>query len=303
MHSNPEYFPYEYYSVRFSTFSDEGYSGYKKKLKSVLIDSANMNSEYATNDFVKRMYSHYTENVVSERAIHRSQYRQMREQFCSEAFSSLNERVPETQNYSFGLKSLSHTSFENDMMIYENSIGIDNKGTGRQIFIKAVFALEHAGENVDVILIEEPENHLSHVNLRKLVKRVSDTQDGQLFITTHNSLISTRLELKNLIILHNQNETSPVTLRDLSDDTAKYFITLFLLYFICRDKRYKDVFLSVVVHQYWMFFIIDDILINDVNCNQSSHDLKILPLRLGSYPQDHGITVRMSQRTIPYPSP
>lgn len=224
MHSNPEYFPYEYYSIRFSTFSDEGYSGYKKKLKSVLIDSANMNSDYATNDFVKRMYFRYTENDVGERATHRSQYRQMREQFCSEVFSSLNERVPETQNYSFGLKSLSYTGFENDMMIYEDSIGIDNKGTGRQIFIKTDFALEHAGENVDVILIEEPENHLSHINLRKLVNRVSNTQSGQLFVTTHNSLISTRLELKNLIILHNQNETSPVSLRDLSDDTAKYFM-------------------------------------------------------------------------------
>lgn len=51
---------------------------------------------------------------------------------------------------------------------------------------------------MDAILIEEPENHLSHVNLRKLVQRVADAQNGQLFITTHNSLISTRLELQNL---------------------------------------------------------------------------------------------------------
>lgn len=224
MHDNPDYFPYEYYSARFSTFADEGYSGYKKKIKSVLIDSANMNSDYATNDFVKRMYSQYTEDNAAERASHRSRYRQMREQFCTDVFTELNRRVPHNQDYSFGLKSLSHAGFENEMMIFENSIGIDNKGTGRQIFIKTDFALEHAGDNVDVILIEEPENHLSHVNLRKLVKRVSDTQTGQLFITTHNSLISTRLELKNLIILHNQNGTFPITLRNLSNETAKYFM-------------------------------------------------------------------------------
>ncbi len=34
-----EYFPYDYYSVRFSTFADEGYNGYKKQLRSILIDS------------------------------------------------------------------------------------------------------------------------------------------------------------------------------------------------------------------------------------------------------------------------
>ena len=58
---------------------------------------------------------------------------------------------------------------EGNLMIYEDEIGIDSKGTGRQIFVKTDFALERSGENVDVILIEEPENHLSHINLRKLI--------------------------------------------------------------------------------------------------------------------------------------
>lgn len=62
------------------------------------------------------------------------------------------------------------TEFENDLMIYEDEIGIDSKGMGTQVFIKTDFALERAGDNVDVILFEEPENHLSHTNLRKLVQ-------------------------------------------------------------------------------------------------------------------------------------
>lgn len=36
------------------------------------IDSTNMNSDYATNDFVKRMYLQYTESDVKERATHNS---------------------------------------------------------------------------------------------------------------------------------------------------------------------------------------------------------------------------------------
>lgn len=219
-----DYFPYDYYSVRFTTFADEGYTGYKKKIRCAKIDSSNMNSEHATNDYIRRMYMQYTESNLKERVLHKSQYRQMRNNFQSECLRTLNDRVPTDSNYTFGLKSGDSTPFESDLMIYEDEIGIDRKGTGRQIFVKTDFALERAGDNVDVVLIEEPENHLSHVNLRKLITRVADTQNGQLFITTHNSLISTRLELKNLLIMHINGEGRPVMLKNLSDDTARYFM-------------------------------------------------------------------------------
>ena len=219
-----DYFPYDYYSIRFSTFADESYSGYKKKLRCVLIDSSNMNSEYATNDFVRRMYRQYTDSDVKERAVHKSEYRLMREKFCVSTLKSINNRVPETKNYSFGLKRGGSIELEKELMIFEDEIGIDSKGTGKQVFIKTDFALERSGENIDVILIEEPENHLSHVNLRKLIQRVAEKQNGQLFITTHNSLISTRLELKNLLIMHINGDSRPVMLNNLSNDTAKYFM-------------------------------------------------------------------------------
>ena len=191
-----DYFPYDYYNIRFSTFADEGYTGYKKKFRSVFIDSTNMNSSHATNDFIRRMYLQYTESNEKERTNHKSKYRQMKNKFCTNNLIDINSRVPADKNYTFGLKLGSSSSFENDLMIYENEVGIDSKGTGQQVFIKTDFALEHSGTNVDVILVEEPENHLSHINLRKLIKKIADTQTGQLFITTHNSLISTRLELK-----------------------------------------------------------------------------------------------------------
>lgn len=224
LQAQADYFPYDYYMIRFSTFADEGYTGYRKKIRSVLIDSANMSSDYATNDFIKRMYVQYTEADVKERAIHKSQYRQMRTRFCTDSLGSLNGRVPADKNYTFGLRPGSSQGFESDLMIYEGQVGINSKGTGKQVFIKTDFALEHSGADVDVILIEEPENHLSHVNLRKLVHRVSTTQSGQIFITTHNSLISTRLELKNLLILHEGGTTQPTMLSSLSDETAKYFM-------------------------------------------------------------------------------
>ena len=222
--SHPDYFPYDYYAIRFSTFADESYTGYKKKLRVTMIDSANMNSEYATNDFVRRMYTHYTDADIKERVKHKSAYRLLRSNFRTDSLRDLNERIPADKKYAFGLKSGSSVDLESDLMIYEDEVGIDSKGTGRQVFVKTDFALERFGENIDVILIEEPENHLSPVNLRKLVQRVAGTRSGQLFITTHNSLISTRLELQNLLIMHKSASDKPTMLKNLSEETAKYFM-------------------------------------------------------------------------------
>ena len=223
MDAQSDYFPYEYYSIRFSTFADQVYTGYKRKLRCAMVNSDNMDSEYATNDFIKRTYYQYTGDDAKERAIFRSKYRQMRKVFCADSLKPLNDRIPQEKHYTFGLKNSPASALENNLMIYEDEISIDNKGTGRQIFIKTDFALEHAGSNVDVILLEEPETHLSHVNLKKLIQKIAKTQAGQIFIATHNSLISTRLELNNVIILHCDGEKRPVTLKSLNLETAAYF--------------------------------------------------------------------------------
>lgn len=147
----------------------------------------------------------------------------LKNKFRDESLSALNSRIPCEKNYLFGLRRGSSLNIENDIMIYEGDVSIARKGTGEQVFIKTDFALERAGVNVDIILLEEPETHLSHTNLRKLVKKVADSQAGQIFVTTHNSLISTRLELKNLLIMHKGAENGPTYLNDLDDETAEYF--------------------------------------------------------------------------------
>ena len=222
--TDEDFFPYDYYMIRFSTFADEGYSGYKKKIKSVLIDSSNLSTDYATNDFVKRMYAHYTESNIKERIIHKSKFRQIKAQFEKEELSDLNSRVPDSEEYSFGFKGNDTASFSDELMIFEKSIPLDSKGTGTQIFVKVDFVLSHTSDNVEVILIEEPENHLSHVKLRNLIEKIKESNSGQIFVTTHNSLISTRLELQNVFILQGENITKPLALSDLSEETAKYFM-------------------------------------------------------------------------------
>lgn len=88
----PAYFPYDYYSASFSTFADRPYLPRQKgKPHSILIDSSSLGSQYATADFVKRMYSRYTEGDQTLRATHKSAYRESRSEFSYNALNKIND--------------------------------------------------------------------------------------------------------------------------------------------------------------------------------------------------------------------
>ncbi len=211
-------FPFEYYSITFKTFSDQSVTGYSKFLKHISIDNAHISNEYATREYIKNMYSSYA--LDTEKNKHKNEYRKHKEAFKRSALTDLNSRF---DGYAFGIRNNSKANLETDLTLTEADINIENKGKGRQCFIKTEFALNRSSGKIDVILLEEPENHLSHVNMKKIVGKILDAGEKQLFITTHNSLISSRLDLRKAILI-NSNSTNVSRLNFLSEDTAKFFM-------------------------------------------------------------------------------
>ena len=47
--------------------------------------------------------------------------------------------------------------------------------------IKTQFALQKQIDNIDIILIEEPENHLNYANMKKLINSIIQAKDKQIF--------------------------------------------------------------------------------------------------------------------------
>ncbi len=211
-------FPFEFYCIKFSTFSGESYSGYKKYLRHILVDNSQISSEYAIKEYVKDMYYAFTDSV--EKNIHQNEYRKHKVSFKNNVLSALNSKVPD---YDFTIRSNSKSNLETDLTLSEGNISIENKGKGIQCFIKTQFALSRTQENLDVILLEEPENHLSHINMKKLIRKISGATQKQIIISTHSNLISTRLNLRNSILL-NSSSSVPVHLNKIDEETAKFFI-------------------------------------------------------------------------------
>lgn len=211
-------FPFEYYSINFKTFADIPYSSYKKYIKHIVVDNSQMSSEYAMKEYVQDIYNANVKAVEKLTNLHK--YREHKENFKNTVLTSLNNRLA---NYSFAIKNSSKANLETDLAILEDNINIENKGKGKQCFIKTELALQRSQSDLDIVLIEEPENHLSHINMQKLIQKISQANDKQIFIATHSDLISARLDLRKTILL-NSNSISSLTLNTISGDTAKFFM-------------------------------------------------------------------------------
>jgi predicted ATP-dependent endonuclease of OLD family len=215
-------FPFEYYSIKFTTFAGEPYYPHKKYLNHILLDSTQINTEYAVRQHVSSLYNASVDG--KEKHAHQHYYRNDRIAFKNSVLKDLNIKI---DDYDFELRNDGKNTLESELTITEEGIPIESKGKGRQCFIKTEFALNRKTSDnkreLHAILLEEPENHLSHTNMKKLIMVIDNSNSKQLFIATHSSLVSSRLDLKNAILL-SSNSNVPLSLSDLDQPTADFFM-------------------------------------------------------------------------------
>ncbi|WP_257161522.1 ATP-dependent nuclease [Corynebacterium cystitidis] len=97
----------------------------------------------------------------------------------------------------------------------------DYAGQGAQSVAKVEVALLQRQDKAKTILIEEPENNLSHTKLRALLARIAELgQNQQLIVTTHSSFVLNRLGIDSLILM---GEGNTARFNELPDDDVKFF--------------------------------------------------------------------------------
>lgn len=206
--------PYEYYILRWTAFSGLPYVTVKRPLESIAIDTSENDAVSSFNYFNRSLFnSRYTEE---EKLIAKNSFREN----LNEAFKALNLSDIDT-NRSFGI-NYKKVIFETILSVYEDDISLENKGSGMESLIKTQIALDKKKSKLDVILLEEPENHLCHVNLQKMLCEINKREDeSQIIVTTHNNLIVSRLNLKNVIWI---SDTKTISLNDVDNNVADFFV-------------------------------------------------------------------------------
>ena len=218
-------FPYEYYKISFRTFAYRSYSRRNKYLSGILVDESSTNDTVAISRFVQGLYmSSISDN---ERMVNRSIYRKERNRFAKERL----ENIGTNGRGQFAIKTNLRDDLETSLTIVdENLVNLDNKGKGERAMIKIGNALKEQGKtpavDLDTIMIEEPENHLSHTKMRLVMEdiRKNSGSNKQLFITTHSSLIASSLNIQKCVAPPLDQSGEPLVMGDLDKDTARFFM-------------------------------------------------------------------------------
>ncbi|GGB39690.1 ATP-dependent endonuclease [Sphingomonas metalli] len=199
--------PVEYYTTTMRSFARKGITARNIPIKSALIDSSSTRMQNGSDVYVSRIIRDVLEE--KERAAISQAHRKLKEAFVADPnLKLINERITHAAKISQKAVSISvdlssQTAWESSLMTYIDLIPFQYIGKGEQCVIKTKLALS-AKKNAEAtaILLEEPENHLSHSRLNELIADLTQ-QHGQkqIIISTHSSFVANKLGLDHLIVL------------------------------------------------------------------------------------------------------
>ena len=218
--------PVEYYKIERFSFAREAVTNRSIPLKSVLIDSTSSRFQNGSDVYISKIIRDNLDD--KEIAALAQSYRKLKESFGDdESIVAINKKVSENavisnKKVSVAVDMSVKNSWDTVLMTFIDDVPFHQIGKGEQCVIKTNLALAHKKAlTSNLVLIEEPENHLSHTKLNELLNKINETcADKQLIITTHSNFVANKLNLKNMILLSHQKTTR---CNELSEDDAEYF--------------------------------------------------------------------------------
>lgn len=206
--------PYEYYKMSWITFQGSSYNILRKPINSIFIDTSTSDTNRSFNYFNKALFNSKYSDVEKLKA---------RNRFRNSVDDTLAQLELEEldENKRFGINSRK-IILDNIISIFDNSIPLENKGKGMENIIKTKIAMNKVKTKLDVVLLEEPENHLSNSNLLNMLNEIeSKLHECQIIVTTHNNMIASRLNLNNVLWV---NDNHIMSLKDVDKNIADFFI-------------------------------------------------------------------------------
>lgn len=218
--------PIEYYRERLRTFARKDITIKAVPLKSALVDSARHRNQSGSDIYVSRIIRDNLED--GDRVKISQAHRRMKDTFMQEpSIVAINEKLEtdadvQGKPITISVDLSTQNAWEASLMTYLGDIPFHFVGRGHQSVLKTHLALsQKRSKEANIILLEEPENHLTHTQLNALLLKVSETVKGkQIIASTHSSFVANKLGLTKLIFLRDQKT---VSMADLSDDTQRFF--------------------------------------------------------------------------------
>ena len=226
---NPSIIPIEYYSVVWRSFADNSVATRTLPFRATIIDTSLIRGYLGPNKYLSRIISECLDEK-QQRSLSMA-YRKLKDAFVKEpGIQDINtylhakkgDVTDKTLTVSMDMSARS--TWDTSITAHLDDMPFDSVGKGEQCRVQMKLAIDAACDS-SVLLIEEPENHLSHSNMSRLIEDIAQRcADRQIVLTTHSSFVLNKLGIGNVKLLSLDSDT--MTLNDLSPDTKDYFVKL-----------------------------------------------------------------------------
>jgi putative ATP-dependent endonuclease of OLD family len=224
--------PIEYYDFSWSSFArDDRLTPTTIPFKSALIDSANTRYQSGADIYVSRVIRDILSEEVKVRIS--QAHRKLKDTFAEDdVIKEVNKEIEQKKisdkKVELSVDMSTKTAWETSITTYFDDIPFSYIGRGEQCMIKTKLALSRKkSQEAHILLLEEPENHLSHAKLNKLINHIKEShEEKQIVVSTHSSFVANKLGLSSLILLNidkDTNKRNETRLTDLDEGTKKYF--------------------------------------------------------------------------------
>lgn len=222
--------PCEYYKIQRFWFSDVAVKQQLMPCNVLLVDSSSTYFNASSNQYIASLLKKYMGN--DDLVKMQSSLRHLREYFEGDSnIGEINRKLGlSMENLKVSIDVTSNIVLRNILCPYWEDIPISQIGEGDLCILKTLLSIDklHLNDKDKIVIIEEPETHLSHSKMYELIRKIEENvQEGrtQLIITTHNSFVANKLDLSNLLLLDNDKGIMKVKKIDSQEKELYRFFT------------------------------------------------------------------------------
>ena len=218
--------PVEYYRHEWRSFADKELTARPKVLATAVIDSHTVRTSSGIDYHLRQILGDQLE--PAERAQISLEYRRVKASMSVTALNAVNTRMSSvhatlhSKPIALAMDQSARTSWEGVVTPHVNDVPFSMSGQGQQSAIKISLAMSRHAGSAKFVMVEEPENHLTHTSLVTLLSRIESLagERQQLFVTTHSSFVLNRLGLDALVLM---GKGVAAKLATLDPGTVNYF--------------------------------------------------------------------------------
>lgn len=207
------FIPYEFYRASWNGFSGQSYNFRKNPFKSILID----NDKIRGNSY--KIFAHQIFNSLDLKEQHALSLK------LKKYINRFNNDISASQKQRFTIDT-TRLVVQDILDVFDDSdnskLLMRDMGSGKENILKTDLAVH--SKNSTLILLEEPENHLSFDLARKQISKIKNIEenDVQIIVSTHSPLLASKLKVNNLRWLNEDGKI--ISFNNVPKDDVQFFL-------------------------------------------------------------------------------